>query len=77
MIRFGSDRRHPMRNTLKQLAFLSAIASVAATVRAAEAVGGRPDFQLALIKYAGGNWNPRPHGLTRLAWEIASARASP
>ena len=28
------------------------------------------DLQFALLRYAGGNWNPRPHGLPRLAWEI-------
>ncbi|MBI3178665.1 MAG: DUF4159 domain-containing protein, partial [Deltaproteobacteria bacterium] len=30
----------------------------------------RTDFQAALIRYAGGNYNPRPHGLPRFAWEI-------
>ena len=29
-----------------------------------------PDFQLGLISYPGGNWNPRPAGITRLAWEL-------
>jgi len=27
------------------------------------------DFQFALLKYPG-DWNPRPHGLPRLAWEV-------
>ncbi len=27
------------------------------------------DFQIALLQY-NGDWNPRPHGLPRLAWEI-------
>ncbi len=27
------------------------------------------DVHLALLRYRGGNFNPRPHGLTRLAWE--------
>lgn len=27
-------------------------------------------FQFALLNYPGGNWNPRPHGLPRLSWEI-------
>lgn len=27
------------------------------------------DFQFALLEYAG-DWNPRPHGLPRLSWEI-------
>lgn len=30
----------------------------------------RSDVQFALLRYVGGNWNPRPHGLPRLAWEI-------
>lgn len=30
----------------------------------------RSDVQFALLRYSGGNWNPRPHGLPRLAWEI-------
>lgn len=28
------------------------------------------DFQLALLRYTGGQWDPRHHGLPRLAWEI-------
>jgi len=44
---------------------------VAVPSAAAEAsVADNPDFQFALLKYTGGNFNPRPHGLTRLAWEI-------
>ena len=30
----------------------------------------RADVQFALVRYNGGHWNPRPHGLPRLAWEI-------
>src|SRR5689334_11431750 len=30
----------------------------------------RTDVSFALLKYAGGNWNPRPQGLPRLAWEL-------
>ena len=30
----------------------------------------RADVTFALLRYAGGNWNPRPNGLPRLAWEI-------
>lgn len=30
----------------------------------------RSDFQFALLRYPGGNWNPRPNGLPRLAWEV-------
>lgn len=32
--------------------------------------GETPDFRFGLVRYAGGNWNPRPQGLPRLAWEI-------
>lgn len=50
---------------------LAARSAVGAEPRATGAEpGARPDFQFALLKYAGGNWNPRPHGLTRLAWEV-------
>lgn len=28
------------------------------------------DVEFALLRYTGGNYNPRPHGLPRLAWEI-------
>ena len=30
----------------------------------------KADFGFALIRYDGGNWNPRQHGLPRLAWEL-------
>jgi len=30
----------------------------------------RTDFQLALLSHTGGHWNPRPRGLSRLAWEV-------
>jgi len=29
-----------------------------------------PDFQLGLLSHPGANWNPRPGGLSRLAWEL-------
>ncbi len=29
-----------------------------------------PDFQFALLRYGSGQWNPRPGGLARLAWEV-------
>lgn len=29
-----------------------------------------PDFTFALVRYEGGNWNPRPNGLVRLGWEV-------
>ncbi len=28
------------------------------------------DFRFALLRYSGGQWNPRPSGLPRLAWEL-------
>jgi hypothetical protein len=34
------------------------------------ATEARSDFELALLRYPGGEWNPRPHGLERLAWEL-------
>lgn len=36
---------------------------------AAQSTPERGDLQFALLKYEGGNWNPRPNGLPRLAWE--------
>lgn len=30
----------------------------------------RTDAQLVLLRYPGGEWNPRPRGLARLAWEL-------
>jgi hypothetical protein len=46
-------------------------ATTAAVAAAAEPLQeARSDFQLALLRYPGGQWNPRPHGLERLAWEI-------
>lgn len=30
----------------------------------------QPDFSFALLRYVGGQWNPRANGLPRLAWEI-------
>lgn len=43
----------------------TALGSIPRTTAAEE----RFDFQFALLKYDG-NWNPRPEGLSRLAWEI-------
>ena len=28
------------------------------------------DFQFGLLSHPGGNWNPHPRGLSRLAWEV-------
>ena len=36
----------------------------------AGALGPRSRFHLGQVRYAGGNWNPRPTGLRRLAWEV-------
>jgi hypothetical protein len=70
MIRLTRVDRHQMCNTLKNMVFLAALICEAPVASSAEDLGGRPDFQFALLKYTGGNWNPRPHGLTRLAWEV-------
>ncbi|MEK7706141.1 MAG: DUF4159 domain-containing protein [Myxococcota bacterium] len=32
--------------------------------------GQRYDVQLARLRYSGGQWDPRPTGWTRLAWEV-------
>ncbi|RYF06353.1 MAG: hypothetical protein EOO40_09260, partial [Deltaproteobacteria bacterium] len=39
--------------------------------RPAQAASGEPaDVQFATLVYSGGNDNPRPRGLPRLAWEL-------
>lgn len=30
----------------------------------------RADFQFGVIRYSGGQWNPRPNAWSRLAWEV-------
>ena len=49
---------------------LGALATVLAAAPSAAAQEAKPDFNFALLRYEGGNWNPRPNGLPRLAWEI-------
>lgn len=48
---------------------LSVVCVSGATLHARAASDTPPDVQFALLRYQG-NWNPRPHGLVRLAWEI-------
>ena len=49
---------------------------------AARAADDRTEVWFALLRYEGGQFNPRPRGLPRLAWEvrrrtsIASTRSS-
>ncbi len=45
------------------------VSSQAAAQPAMPAEPRDTDFQFALLKYPG-DWNPRPHGLPRLAWEV-------
>lgn len=49
---------------------LVAAVTLLVAVPAAAQGDERLDFQFALLKYDGGNWNPRPNGLPRLAWEV-------
>lgn len=62
--------RNPLNTKRFILAGLAALASVPVLAQSAQPTNERPDFTFALIRYAGGNWNPRPTGLSRLAWEI-------
>ncbi len=55
---------------LAAAALVAAAATAAAPARAQTPPESRTDFQFALLRYAGGNWSPRPHGLERLAWEV-------
>ena len=36
----------------------------------AAALGPKSRFRMAQLRYGGGNWQPRPTGLRRLAWEV-------
>jgi hypothetical protein len=59
----------------KTTLFAAVFCVLAAAAGAAEPAGhttteARSDFELALLRYPGGQWNPRPHGLERLAWEL-------
>ncbi|MEE8408175.1 MAG: DUF4159 domain-containing protein [Myxococcota bacterium] len=49
---------------------LTAFAAASPSAGAATIHGETPDFRFGLLRYAGGNWNPRAQGLPRLAWEI-------
>ena len=53
----------------KQIA-LASLVQIAAMSPGYGASSQEPDFQFALLEYPGGNWNPRPQGLDRLAWEV-------
>ncbi len=43
---------------------------VLSTPSASHAEERKADFQFGLLSHPGGNWNPRPRGLSRLAWEV-------
>ncbi len=57
---------------MKQISSVTVAIVFLAGTTAARAVPtqGPLDFQFALLEYDGGNWNPRPNGLPRLAWEV-------
>jgi hypothetical protein len=56
------DRRHFLTTGLAGLAALAA--------RRAAAFGTSAQFGVGRIRYAGGEWDPRPHGLDKLLLEI-------
>lgn len=60
---FDSGRRRFLTGAL-------AAAAAALLPRGALAVGGASRVALAQLAYGGGNWQPRPTALRRLAWEI-------
>jgi hypothetical protein len=60
-------------NELTRRAFLSAAGALAAAAllpRRALAVGPAGQVDIVQLVYAGGNWQPRPTALRRLAWEV-------
>jgi hypothetical protein len=60
---FDSSRRRFLAGAL-------AAAGAALLPRGSLAVGGASQIALAQLAYSGGNWQPRPTALRRLAWEI-------
>lgn len=55
---------------LLAISFLCAYCSTSSVYGATSEFEGVNDVALALLRYTGGTWNPRPTGLSRLAWEI-------
>ncbi len=58
--------------------FLSAVAALCATSYSAGsmAIGAASQIDIAQLIYAGGNWQPRPTALRRLAWEVQKRTAA-
>ncbi len=48
----------------------AALLAVSLAPAPARAIGPGSLFDLAQVVYGGGNWNPRPNALRRLAWEL-------
>ena len=65
----GSRVKHVKPAVRKPTALAAALVVALAAVPALAETDARSDVQLALVRY-GGAWNPRPHGLERLAWEV-------
>jgi hypothetical protein len=58
-----------LRRARALCAGLLCTAAALAAPTEARAEDERADLAFALLRYPGGNWNPRPKGLPRLAWE--------
>ncbi len=66
----GATAKGPQKSPLAAFILLTLFAFYPSRGYSQSPAEEHPDVQLALLRYRGGNWNPRPRALSRLAWEI-------